>query len=189
MVDLLSLSHVTHDTVKKTPRNLSYLLTGKNALYNNYCVHFPHSNMVGHFLRAWNTFVIRNGLCRGPENKSRICQWPCVCTVQCVPRDLYQHNMHSRLMLYATSSMWSRLRFRPLPPFELVSSPQVMIQARAARQFPAWFSCGWSRMQAGWNGPPQADCWRVASGTATGIPVGRLTPYQVMYHLLSPSKG
>lgn len=40
-------------------------------------------------------------------------------------------------------------------------------------------------MYAGGNGQPQSDCKRVACGTATGIPVGRLTPCPVMYHLLS----
>ena len=47
------------------------------------------------------------------------------------------------------------------------------------------FGGGRSRMRAGGNGRPQADCERVARGKASGIPVGRPTPYQVMRLWLS----
>lgn len=42
--------------------------------------------------------------------------------------------------------------------------------------------------QSGRMRPPQAEYRRVASGVATGIPVGRLTPYRLMYHLFSPTR-
>lgn len=137
----------------KIKRNLRFVLTGKNVLYNNCYVHSPHSNTVGHFIRALNT--IRNGLCRGGQTTNQRYASDPVHGQYSVSLEISistTRGIHSRCW-YATSRMWSWLRFRP--PFELVSSPQVMIQARAERQFPPRFSCGWSRMQAGWNGPPQ----------------------------------
>lgn len=155
-------SHVTYDAVK-IEKNWHYLLVGETCWIT---AHSARSYTMGCFsLGGWNSLAIRDGPRQRPWTLS---VWY-IGSLQISIGATRGWRQWAKDMIVAAS--------QPLPC--TFSNQKVSAHAKAASQFSARLG---SRMR-----PPQAARRRVASGMATGIPVGRLTPYRVMYRLFSPT--
>lgn len=156
-------SHVTYDAVK-IEKNWHYLLVGETRWIT---AHSACSYTMGCFsLRGWNTLAIRDGPRQRPWTLS-------VWYIGSLQISIGAQHEADVSALKIWSSLRHSLCLAPSPTKKLAHTQ------RQPASSSAWLS---SRMR-----PPQAARRRVASGMATGIPVGRLTPYRVMYRLFSPT--